>query len=150
MKDAVARDVALLTASRPADGYEAFRRLCGLSEQSDAVSPYLEDFWAMREHPSAYVRTRGLVLLAYNAAWDASGRLDGWIDEYLSRVLDPKPTVARQCIQALPRLAAGRPALAPKIRAFLQVADCSQYADSMAPLLQKDMMEALTRIEENS
>ena len=61
---------------------------------------------------------------------------------------DAKPITARQCVAALPEIAKAKPELIPRIRAALEQADLSRYSDSMQPLVLKDIVSALQKIEE--
>lgn len=122
------------------------RALEAESAESDAVYALFDRFAAMLTARSGFVRTRGLRLLAANARWDEGQKLDGILPEYLRHITDPKPIAARQCIAALPVITAARPDLRPAIRAALETADFSGYAESMAPLLRRDRAEALRQI----
>lgn len=72
--------------------------------------------------------------------------LDGLMDEFLRHVTDEKPITARQCIQALPEIAAARPTLTPRIRRALEHADLTGYRDSMRPLLLRDIVAVLKQL----
>ena len=61
-------------------------------------------------------------------------------------VTDEKPITARQCIQALPEIAAARPTLTPRIRRALERADLTGYRDSMRPLLLRDIVAVLKQL----
>ena len=69
-------------------------------------------------------------------------------DEFLSHVTDVKPITARQCVAVLPEIAEAKPELVPRIRAALEQANLSGYPDSMQPLILKDLVAALQRMEE--
>lgn len=125
---------------------EAYRALQSLQEASDlddAVYTHIDAFIEMMRDSNSYVRTRGLTLIACNAKWDETGRIDGIIDEYLDHVTDDKPITARQCIQSLPKLAEAKPHLIVRIASSLRQVNISQYADSMRPLVQNDIHDAL-------
>ncbi|MEA4912029.1 MAG: SufBD protein, partial [Oscillospiraceae bacterium] len=89
------------------------------------------------------MRNRARYLIAANARWDREKRYDALLDELLRHITDEKPITARQCLQALPEVAAARPELIPRIRAALESADITSYRDSMCPLLQRDIQNAL-------
>ena len=144
---AVARDVALLTAPDNRTAYAALRRLEEASERSDEVYGYLDRFSELLDDENSYARSRGLALIGKNARWDAAGRIDALLDRFLDHVEDPKPITARQCLRALAELAPCKPALAPRIRARLEAADCARYPDSMAPLVQRDICALLRRLD---
>ena len=98
-------------------------------------------------HKNSLVRNRAIAILAANARWDKDGKLDALLDEFLSHVADAKPITARQCVAALPEIAEARPALIPRIRAALERADLSGCPDSMQPLILRDIMAALQKID---
>lgn len=139
----------LIAQMRGKDNPHAYQCLKLLEEESgrsDAVYLHLDLLIELMDSPNSYQRARGLRLIAANAKWDSEGRVDGVIDRYLTHILDEKPTTARQCIQALPLIAQGKPELAGRIRQALSSADLSGYADSMEPLLRKDIAAALKQI----
>ncbi len=132
------------------DNREAYRALQSLQEASDldnAVYAYIDTFIEMMRDSNSYIRTRGLTLIACNAKWDEEGKIDGIIDEYLGHATDNKPITARQCIKSLPELAEAKPHLMPYIASSLRQADTSQYADSMKPLIQNDIRDALLALD---
>lgn len=123
--------------------YKHLKLLLAESQSSPEVYGYFDDFVEMLNDKNSYIRTRGLMLISENAKWDTEGRIDEIIDDYLDHITDEKPITARQCIKALPNIAGHRPGLAPKIKAALENADISKYADTMRPLILKDIMYAL-------
>lgn len=132
------------------DNREAYRALQSLQEASDlgdAVYAHIDALIEMMRDSNFYVRTRGLTLIACNAKWDDAGKIDGIIDEYLDHMTDDKPITARQCIKSLPKLAQARPHLIPRIASSLRHADTSAYADSMRPLVQNDIRDALLALD---
>lgn len=60
---------------------------------------------------------------------------------------DSKPITARQCVAVLPEIAAAKPELLPRIRSALKQADLSGYPDSMRPLVLKDIVAALQKMD---
>lgn len=129
------------------DAYSALRTLEELSDSSDAVYTHIDEFIEMMDDPHSYVRTRGLVLVSSNAKWDADCRIDGVIDEYLAHVTDEKPITARQCVKQAVALGKAKPHLVPKIVSSLRCADLTRYPDSMRPLVQGDIRDALVELE---
>lgn len=121
----------------------AMRELAAQSAQSAAVYPYFSQFHALLSSSSSYIRNRALTLFAANARWDMQNLLPGMLADYLVHITDPKPITARQCVQGLPAIAAARPDLVPQILSALKQADLSGYADSMRPLLIRDIDSAV-------
>lgn len=139
--------VEMLYAKNNTLAYGALKELLEASEQSDAVYAYMEKFVEMMDHESAYVRNRGLALIAAQACWDAENRIDEVIDGYLKHITDVKPTTSRQCIKWLPIIAQHKPDLRRNVVDALRSANVSRYEDSMRPLVQKDIGHALEVIE---
>lgn len=117
--------------------------LLRISEDSDAVYPYFHQIARLMSHPNSLMRNRALLLLAANARWDTDALFDSVIDEYLTHIVDAKPITARQCVKGLPEIAREKPQLANKIRLALLAADVSGYSESMRPLVERDIAEAL-------
>ena len=101
----------------------------------------------MLRHKNSLVRNRAISILAANAHWDTDSKFDALLDEFLSHVTDSKPITARQCIAALPEITAVKPELLPRIRFALEQADLSGYPDSMRPLVLKDIVAALQKMD---
>lgn len=127
--------------------YKALQELQKESEKTNSVYVYMDKLGDMLDSDNSYIRTRGLVLLAYNARWDIDNKIDEIIDEYLKHITDVKPITARQCIKLLPMVAREKPELRTDICSTLQKADVSFYDDSMQPLVYKDIQKALKEIQ---
>lgn len=109
------------------------------SRECNRWYPYLDDF-------AMLVRNRAISILAANARWDSQNRYEALMDDFFPHITDEKPITARQCIQALPEIAAAKPALIPRMRAALEDANLTGYRDSMQPLILKDIVSALQKI----
>lgn len=116
--------------------------------KSDRYFCCLDDFAALLSHKNSLVRNRAIAILAANARWGDEDSYDAVMDELLSHVTDEKPITARQCIQALPEIAAAKPRLIPKIRTALESADLTGYRDSMQPLILKDIVSTLRQLSQ--
>ena len=127
--------------------YKALQELQKESEETDCIYAYMDRLGDMLDSDNSYIRTRGFVLLAYNARWDIDNKIDEIIDEYLKHITDVKPITARQCIKLLPMVAREKPELRNDICSALQKADISFYDDSMQPLVYKDIQKALKEIQ---
>ena len=116
------------------------------SEKSNAVYKFFDRFAELIEDSNSYRRTRGLILIAANAKWDTEYKIDEIIDEYLKHILDEKSITSRQCIKVLPNIAKYKPELVDCIIEALRKADTEIYKNSMQPLVYKDIMSALKKI----
>ncbi len=120
---AMAELVAGLSGPDNNVAYGCLKQLLMESTGSDAVYSYFDTFVNMLDSDNSYIRTRGLLL-----------------------IMDDKPITARQCIKALPEIAKQKPDLASDIRRALQNATPGKYKSTMRPLVQKDIAEALGRM----
>lgn len=126
--------------------YKALQELQKESEKTNCIYPYMDRLIDMLDSDNSYIRTRGLVLLAYNAKWDKDYKIDEVIDKYLKHITDLKPITARQCIKMLPIIAKYKPELKTDILSALHYANIS-YGDSMQSLVYKDIQKALQEIQ---
>lgn len=140
--------IARLTGKDARDAYAFTQQIVKESRASDVWYPCFDRFAALLRHKNSLVRNRAISILAANARWDRAGKFDALLDEFLSHVADAKPITARQCVAALPEVAEAKPELISRIRAALEQADLSGYPDSMRPLILKDIVAALQKIEE--
>lgn len=147
MKINVEENFALLFDKNNSTAYKALQALQKECEESDKIYCYMDKLADMIDSDNSYIRTRGLILIAYNAKWDRDNKIDEIIDEYLKHIEDVKPITARQCIKLLPLIAKNKPELKSDIVSALKKADISIYADSMQPLVCKDIQNYLAEIE---
>lgn len=127
--------------------YRIFQQLEQWSREDSEVYFFFDRFAEMMEAENSYVRNRGLLLIAANARWDEDNKIDEIIDEYVRHITDVKPITARQCVKALPEIARYKPDLEDVILKALTYADVSRYADSMRPLVEKDIQAAVLEIQ---
>ena len=139
--------IARLTGKDAKAAYAFTQQIVEESRASDVWYPCFDRFVPLLKHENSLVRNRAVSILAANARWDEEGKFDALLDEFLSHVTDRKPITARQCVAALPEIAEAKPALIPRIRAVLERADLSGYSDSMRPLIQKDIVAVLQKME---
>ena len=140
--------ITRLTGKDAKDAYAFTQQIVEESRTSDAWYPCFDGFAELLRHKNSLIRNRAIAILAANARWDREGKFDALLDEFLSHVTDVKPITTRQCVAALPEVAEAKPELIPRIQAALKQADLSGYPDSMQPLILKDIVAALQRIEE--
>lgn len=140
----------LVNGLMDADNHHAYQCLKQLEDESakaSSVYPYFDIFAEMLDHANSYMRTRGILLIAANAKWDADYKIDEIIGKYLNHITDIAPITARQCIQALPALVRYKPELKNDVANALRMANPSRYKSSMRPLVQKDIQSALEAIQ---
>lgn len=85
----------------------------------------------MLRDKSSYVRTRGFILICNQARWVNDGQMEEVFDQMLSMLNDPKPTVVRQCLNALHEVALFQPELSERIENALDEMELSKYKDSI-------------------
>jgi len=127
--------------------YQALKELDAESEKSNSVYQYMDTFIEMINDDNSYIRTRGILLIAANSRWDIAFKIDEIIDKYLLHIMDEKPITARQCIKVLPTVAQYKPDLKEDIISALMNANTLIYADSMQPLVYKDIVSAIKKIK---
>ncbi len=136
--------IARLTGKDAKAAYALTQQITAESRESAA---YFDRFAELLCHKNSLVRNRAISILAANARWDTAGKFNVLLDEFLSHVTDSKPITARQCVAVLPEIAATKPELLPGIQFALKQADLSGYPDSMRPLVLKDIVTALQKMD---
>lgn len=139
--------IARLTGKDARDAYAFTQQITAESRESNIWYPYFDQFAELLRHKNSLVRNRAISILASNARWDTGEKFDAMLDEFLSHVTDEKPITARQCIAVLPEIAEAKPKFVPEIQSALQQADLSGYPDSMQPLVLKDIITVLQKID---
>ena len=135
--------LSMLTAKDTKQAYGAFLELERLSEETDDLYPFTEQFAEMVLDKAWAVRCRGFRLFCKQARWDGDGVIDRHLDRTLAILEDEKPTAVRQALAALLDMAPYKPELWPVIRQRVEAMDWNRYKDSMAPLIQKDIQRLL-------
>lgn len=146
MKEDCSALILELTGKNTVTGCKACDTLYELSQTSNELYQYMDQFLTLIENSNSYVRTRGLVLIVANAKYDINNKIDENIDRILAHLTDPKPITSRQFIQVLPELAISKPYLKEYTLRALRTADTQKYADSMKPLVDKDISVAYNKI----
>lgn len=124
------------------DDDRAFKRtkeIAAVSEFSPEYYSFLEQFASLLQNSKTYIRTRAFILCCSQARWDDEGRIRKILPDMLKLLHDPKPTVVRQCLNAVQELIVFRPELCSCIRKEVESIDLSAYRETMVPLIQKDI-----------
>lgn len=119
--------------------YEFAKQISAESSVSDKYLGSIPSFAEMLQDKSSYVRTRAFILICNQAQWANDGQVEAVFGKMLPLLNDPKPTVVRQCLNALREVVLFRPELSGKIKNALAEMDLSKYKDSMSPLIEKDV-----------
>ena len=139
--------LSMLTPKDTKQAYGAFLELERLSEETDDLYPFTEQFAEMVLDKAWAVRCRGFRLFCKQARWDGDGVIDRHLDRTLAILEDEKPTAVRQALAALLDMAPYKPELWPVIRQRVEAMDWNRYKDSMAPLIQKDIQRLLDAMQ---
>ena len=131
------------------DDKKAYEYAKKIGIESAKTSKYLEmipEFASMLEDDSSYVRTRFFILICNQARWANDGQIEEVYGRMKALLYDHKPTVVRQCLNALHEVVLFRPEMSNAIKRSLSKIDLSIYKESMAPLIKKDIDELMKRI----
>ena len=80
MAENIEATYALLFDKNHNIAYEVLQKLQKASESGNTVYSYMDSFIDMLDDKNAYIRIRGLTLIAYNAKWDTDYKIDEIID----------------------------------------------------------------------
>ncbi|NMS91208.1 SufBD protein [Clostridioides difficile] len=129
------------------EAYRIFLFLENESMKSNITYCFFDSFLDMLNNESSYIRGRGLLLIAANAQWDTENKIEINIDCILSHIVDKKPSVSRMFIKSLPNITKYKKNLIHLIQMELSNADTSIYNNNMKPLVEKDISEVLSKLE---
>lgn len=127
--------------------YAKTKEIAAASEFSPEYYPYLEVFASLLADKKSYIRIRAFILCCSQARWDDGGKIQILLPQMMTLFHDPKPTVVRQCLNAVKEVIVFRPELNCRIKEELVKIDPSKYKDSVAPLIQKDIKEVYELLE---
>ena len=128
--------------------YELSKELIALSASAPELYGLFDDFLKLLSHKSSFVRTRGFALCCAQARWDEQGKLAAALTVMLSALQNEKPTAVRGCIATLKDAVCLRPELGAELKKWAESFDTSNYKDSMAPLIDRDLISLLKLIDE--
>lgn len=127
--------------------YEYAKKLGTESAATDKYLCMIPEFAKLLKGRSSYVRTRGFCLICNQARWATDGQIESVFDEMSKLLYDDKPTVVRQCLNALHEVVLYRIEMADVILQAVNKIDLSKYKESMSSLIEKDIKELLKIIE---
>ena len=137
----------MLTAKDTKQGYGAFLELERLSEESDDLYAYTEQFADMVSDRAWAVRCRGFRLFCKQARWDDDGVLDRCLDRALVILEDEKPTAVRQALAALLDVVPYKQEVWPVIRQRVEAMDTTRDEAAKGPLLQRGIHALLNTMQ---
>ena len=118
--------------------YAKTKEIVAASELSNDYYQYLDDFASLLDDDNSYIRTRAFILCCSQARWD-DGKIKKVLPIMVKLFNDSKPTVVRQCLEAIKEIVVYCPKLCPDILKAIKSIDTTKYKDSMAPLIKKDI-----------
>ena len=139
----------LLWGEDEKEAYEQLLELEKISETSEEVYSYFDDFIEMLKNEKSYIRIRGFRLICKNAKWDEENRINRQIGKILEELEDEKPTAVRQCLQAIKELIENKKECNDLIKEKLLKINYARYKESMQSLIFKDVEKALLLIEKS-
>ena len=128
------------------DNNKAYGYAKVIGVESAKTNKYLDmipEFASMLKNENSYIRTRFFILIFNQARWANNKQIEDVYDQMKTLLNDPKPTVVRQCLNALHEVVLFRPEMCDAIIKTLSKIDFSIYKDSMAPLIKKDIDELM-------
>lgn len=123
--------------------YEYAKEIGVESAKSDKYLDMIPDFVGMLKDNSSFIRARFFILICNQARWANDGQIKDIYKQMSPLLNDPKPTVVRQCLNALHEVALFRPEMCDDIKKSLSKIDLNIYKDSMVPLIKKDIDELM-------
>lgn len=143
----IEEQIARLYEKDTKEAYAHLLELEAISREGNTLLPYLGEFIAMLQSDQYTLRMRGFRLLCLQAQWDTEGVIDAAIENILRALNDDKPTAVRQVLQYLVFLVTHKKHLSGQIVQAVRKINLSQYKDSMAPLIGKDIDVLLRTME---
>lgn len=136
------KTVQMLSNKDAKQAYQALLELEKRSEDSNEAYAFMDIYIKLMDADNSYERTRGIRLLAVNAKWDVSRKIEPVISQLLSHIEDEKPITSRACIKVLPLIAKVKPHL---IDGMIQALESYHtiYNSSMQKLVSQDRKQAI-------
>ena len=132
------------------DDKQAYEYAKKISIESAKINKYVDmipDFASMLQDKNSFIRTRFFILICDQARWASNNQIENVFDQMKPLLNDPKPTVVRQCLNALHEVVLFRPEMCDVIKNTISSIDLSIYKDSMASLIKKDIDELMKRAD---
>ena len=132
-----------LTDKDDKQAYEYAKKIGIESAKTDNYLDMIPEFASMLQDKISFVRTRLFILICNQARWADDEQIENVYKQMEPLLYDPKPTVVRQCLNALHEVVLFRPNMCDDIKETISKIDLSIYKDSMAPLIRKDIDELM-------
>ena len=135
-----------LTDKNNKQAYEYAKKIGIESSKTDKYLDMIPDFASMLQDKNSLIRTRFFILICNQARWAKDEQIEDVYEQMEPLLYDSKPTVVRQCLKALHEVALYRPEMNGLIKESISKIDLKTYKDSMTPLIKKDIVELMKRV----
>ena len=129
--------------------YEYAKKIGIESAKTDKYLDMIPDFAEMLQDKNSFIRTRFFILICNQARWANDGQIKDVYKQMEPLLNDSKPTVVRQCLNALREVVLFRPEMRNDIRKTIAKIDLNTYKDSMVSLIKKDIDKLIKDININ-
>lgn len=127
--------------------YKTLKEMEKTTLNSDEYYPYIKEFIDMVNSDKYTLRVRGFRMICVLAKWDNDKIIDESIDDILFIFEDVKPTAIRQAFEYIRFLFPYKKELSEKVRQKVLSIDLSKFKDTMKPLIEKDIENALQLLD---
>ena len=119
--------------------YEYAKKIMIESTKTNKYLDMVPDFASMLKDKSSFIRTRFFILICNQARWANDGQIEDVFKQMEPLLYDSKPTVVRQCLNALHEVVLFRPEMSDLVNEAIQEINLTKYKDSMSQLIKKDI-----------
>ena len=126
--------------------YEYAKKIGIESAKTNKFLDMIPDFASMLEDKNSLIRTRFYILICNQARWANGGQIKKIYGQMEPLLYDSKPTVVRQCLNALHEVVLYRPEMNNLIKKSISKINLKIYKENMASLIKKDINELLKTI----
>lgn len=140
--------IELITDKDDNEAYKNVKLIAAKSEKSKKYYRYVDEFVGLLDNANSYIRTRAFILICCQAKWDKEEKINSSLSKMFKLFNDEKPTVVRQCLNAIKEVVVYKPELNTKILRTIKKIDLSNYKESMSNLIKKDINEVIKIINE--
>ena len=139
--------ISMLHSKDTSKAFEYLKGLEALSDNSNILYTYTDEFIKMVYSEKYVIRVRGFRLFCKQAKWDSENIINKNIDSVLVILNDDKPTALRQALAALQDIVLYKKELRNTIKDRILAIDYHKYKDTMYSFISKDIQNLLDIID---